>query len=460
MQNQGFLDLFKTIASEYFDSIPAHLQASFVLKLYGIGSAPLSLKELEPELGFCRETARTRKKMYLSYLYCFLNGEKTPPTDITLNQKTVKLFQGIIKKIAEQPFYIYDDLIAFIGSEFGETLDESKLRVLQLFFDTIGIDIFCIIRANKPSLKLASTQNQNRKKLRLNITTVLQILRKSTIPISEKGVIAQVKIKINHANEAIIKQTLRVFPEITNEKLDNNTIYQIVHSKKSRISNLAYQLLLNEDRVMHYDEIMAKLIELNPSASKPNFIETKKLYLANDKRFKPIYRTGYWSLTEWNISTDTLRTIIETMLREQNKPTTGEKLLSLVFEIRPYAKINSIKTEVAKYCVAVGKTDREFKKNIFILPQWQSRYPELVALPKKTNIVRNEKHFYVDAREKLIAFMKNYGNPKPTVSEITTNFCLQHPDIKKSALYYLFKDKKYFTRSLNANNKLIIQLKK
>jgi hypothetical protein len=57
-----------------------------------------------------------------------------------------------------------------------------------------------------------------------------------------------------------------------------------------------------------------------------------------DKRFKPIAKSGFWALSEWNVETRTVAEIAHEILARSRKPMTEAKLYSLIVAKRPVGK--------------------------------------------------------------------------------------------------------------------------
>ena len=114
-----------------------------------------------------------------------------------------------------------------------------------------------------------------------------------------------------------------------------------------RVSQLADQLerILQERRLpMHIRELTAGVGKSKLKSGGLRTVKNTSVSLSYHERFKPLGRTGYWILSEWNgYETGTVADVAAEILQESNRPMTEAELYPLI-AVRRSVRRESIRT--------------------------------------------------------------------------------------------------------------------
>ena len=95
----------------------------------------------------------------------------------------------------------------------------------------------------------------------------------------------------------------------------------------------AYEILKENGSRMHSSQIL-RIFKLEH----PDFLESDRLLacrLLRDKRFRPISKSGYWVLSEWNQETGTIRESLLKLLEKADRPMHIDEILQEIRRARP-----------------------------------------------------------------------------------------------------------------------------
>jgi hypothetical protein len=95
----------------------------------------------------------------------------------------------------------------------------------------------------------------------------------------------------------------------------------------------AYEILKENGSRMHSSQII-RIFKLEH----PDFLESDRLLsyrLLRDKRFRPISKSGYWVLSEWNQETGTIRESLLKLLEKADRPMHIDEILQEMRRARP-----------------------------------------------------------------------------------------------------------------------------
>jgi len=184
-------------------------------------------------------------------------------------------------------------------------------------------------------------------------------------------VISLNKAKDHRLNKDFIRMLLKLCVEI--EKVgDEEDIYQVKFECLPSAAERAFRVLQEKGDPLHFSEI-AKIInhaELNlgKDLGKGKRITVTNLrnQLVADSRFKPIGRSGIWSLSDWdNIATKTITHIMEDSFHEGGKPLSVKEVYQYVIARRPDASFKSVSVYLSNTDVFV-----RVDKNQYALVVW------------------------------------------------------------------------------------------
>jgi hypothetical protein len=180
-------------------------------------------------------------------------------------------------------------------------------------------------------------------------------------------VISLNKAKGHRLDKDFIRMLLKLCVEI--EKVGNEEdTYQVKFECLPSAAERAFRVLQENGNPLHFSEI-AKIInhaELNLGKGKRITVTNLKNQLIADSRFKPIGRSGIWSLSDWeNVATKTITQIMEDSFHEGGKPLSVKEVYQYVIARRPDASFKSVS-------VYLGNTDVFVRvdKNQYALVVW------------------------------------------------------------------------------------------
>ena len=180
-------------------------------------------------------------------------------------------------------------------------------------------------------------------------------------------VIAINKTKGHRLDKNFIRMLLKLCVEIEKVESEEDT-YQIKFECLPSAAEKAFRVLQERDSPLHFSEI-AKIInhaELNLGKGKRITVTNLKNQLIADSRFKPIGRSGIWSLSDWdNVATKTITQIMEDSFHESSKPLSVKEVYQYVIARRPDASFKSVS-------VYLSNTDFFLRvdKNQYALVAW------------------------------------------------------------------------------------------
>jgi hypothetical protein len=175
------------------------------------------------------------------------------------------------------------------------------------------------------------------------------------------------KTKGHRLDKDFIRMLLQLCVEI--EKVENEEdTYQVKFEYLPSAAEKAFRVLQEKGSPLHFSEI-AKIInhaELNLGKGKRITVTNLKNQLITDNRFKPIGRSGIWSLADWeNVATKPITQIMEDSFHESGKPLSAKEVYQYVIAKRPDASFRSVSVYLSNTDVFV-----RVDKNQYALVVW------------------------------------------------------------------------------------------
>jgi Fe2+ or Zn2+ uptake regulation protein len=202
------------------------------------------------------------------------------------------------------------------------------------------------------------------------------------------------KIKGHRLDKEFIRMLLKLCVEI--EKVaDEEETYQVKFECLPSAAEKAFRILQEKGEPLHFSEI-AKVInhvELNLGKGKKITVTGLKNQLTADSRFKPIGRSGIWSLANWeNVATKPITQIMEDSFHESGKPLSAKEVYQYVITKRPDASFKSVSIYLSNTDVFV-----RVDKNQYALTVWG-----LKTLNKSIRVTSDEASGLINAALKEI----------------------------------------------------------
>jgi Sigma-70, region 4 len=170
------------------------------------------------------------------------------------------------------------------------------------------------------------------------------------------------KTKGYRLDKEFIRMLLKLCVEI--ESLENEEdIYQVKFECLPSAAERAFRVLQERGEPLHFSEI-AKVInfaELSLGKGKRITVTNLKNQLIADNRFKPIGRSGIWSLSAWNnITTKTITQIMEDSFHEGGKPLSVNDVYQYVITRRPDASLKSVSVYLSNIDIFVRVDKKQY----------------------------------------------------------------------------------------------------
>ena len=231
-------------------------------------------------------------------------------------------------------------------------------------------------------------------------------------------VAAKKKAKMKISNEDL-EIALLAIADI--EVVDNGL--QLRFNKLKTIDK-AYRVLRDNNRPMHFSEIVKNINLLNKESKQANELNVKNQFVT-DPRFRPIGKSGKWGLSTFDDHRNlTIVEAIEKIFHESGKPLHIKEIISAVSRIRPDTLGNSIET----YLNSEKSLFIRIERGVFALKIWRM----------KSNIKTREIHpvpndvFYSHLKSIL---MKKNPIPLPEV----LSYMMKDVKLNRNTIYQKIK---------------------
>jgi hypothetical protein len=448
----SFLELFKNVVIEYLNLLEKKHLRDIILLGYGINSKKYTREDIGCLHGYSTERIRQLQTEILAELELLMNGNKIEEPKVIVKNEIVKVSKNVTSRLFQDPVHSLHSIKECLKNEFQEPFTDEKNSLLLLYLDIIQIVPCGNVETIFTDAELfVSNKSIKAQFLKISLT-IKEVLKETVLPMTEIDVIIQVRKKFKKADGQLIKYALNLLPEIESFESSEEFYFQLQFDKLGNARHYAYRVLSETGKVMYIDEIVSEINTRLTNSSSHRIYDRHSLALASDKRFIALQKTGYWGLKGWDENTDTLEDLIRKTLFKLNKPSSSDEIIYQIHEIRPQAKYNSLMALIGKNCLAV-------EGELFILPEWKSRYSSLIFQPKRNRINTKEPIHHQETREKIVQLLKIKAERKLRANEIISKLKSSTPTIKRQLVYKIFEDEKYFIKSTDAFGKLIIELK-
>ena len=446
------LGIFKTIIKDYHQESKIDQDTPDVLAMYyGIEEEKKNFDQIAFIFKSSPHNYRRLYKKKLAAIGSLLNGQKIGSKFIFIRREAQILLTEPVRYITEKPFHIYDEIKNYFVTRLLETFDEEKENLLELFLHAMN---YRIIKPTKTSsFKETIVIKRNKHGMEFNAIKGELYAYIKSVPgeISQDEILNNFCKKKKIANSDLIISILSLLPMIEAYEVSGKLWYRKKLTLKSRNKNILYNILAERGEKMHRDEIINEL-KLRLGKSKKNLNNYLTQLLSHDKQFNHVGRTNYWILGEWNVNTDSQKELIRKALLTIKKPATTTEIVNEIHKIRPEVKHRSISTVLTTNYIPI-------KESTYILPEWKHRYPDLIIKPKKEISDPGDWPSAIAIREKIVDLLKRSENRKLRSSEIGKIIRSENPALVIQKICKILSSKKYFKRSYDSNNKLIIELK-
>lgn len=445
LKDQSLLEIFKAIVVDYAGLNLKNHYGQILLMNYGINSERFSRKQISLKYSFTRERIRQIIQMGFEDIRALLNGQKLSKLNIILRTDILESFKEIIDESCEQSFRSREEIVKYFSTKIGDKTHPENERLIYLFSSIFYKTIFWNSEARQKAKQMLSLEKiilDEAKELNPIIT---KILRQSSLPLTENEIFEKTIIATTGFSSADIRIVLQHMPAVTTIQSGDQQMYQIIKSKKRQCRDMIYEILKKNREVMSMKKILEELIK-TPVYEPGAVYSSTSLYLAQDKRFQPLQKSGWWSLAEWNIHPERLVDIVKRIIVQKDRPVTGGEIISEVLKIRPQTNLYSIKTLVDFLCVTAYDTSlkNKFKTILYYLPEWKSRYPKLYFRSQKKLEIDYSQQFEDFLIKRITEILKNNNNNPLSGKEIKKAIISEYPGATKYMFKKIFSDEKHF----------------
>lgn len=239
----------------------------------------------------------------------------------------------------------------------------------------INYKIFRNDKKSRVNHTLVIRNNKNAPSLVTIAGEIYSCIINNTDKISEIDIFKHLHTAKYNISYNFTAELLQFISNIEMREIEGTKFYQKKNSNKTNANLIAYTVLSERGEKMYWKEL-EKEVKLRMYNVLENKSKGYKFTLKSNDHLKPIGRTGYWVLTEWNLNTDSQRELIRKIFLKFNRPATCKEIKNEVQHIRPEITEKSVQTILALYFIAISHAT-------YILPEWKKRYPYLVFKQKK-----------------------------------------------------------------------------
>lgn len=200
----------------------------------------------------------------------------------------------------------------------------------RLLLEILGFRIDSRVK-NRASIQLL--RNERSMALRSSGTEVERILT-FVYPngLALKAIVAELRKKFgqNAPGQTECADLMRTLPKV---ELGPKKIYRIKLQHLKHKNDRCARVLGDEGRILHYREIFSRAAVSTKTAG-----GLRVNIMANDSRFVPVSRSGYWGLAEWKIETGSIADAAAKVMSTRKGALSEMKIFDLIRSRRPCAK--------------------------------------------------------------------------------------------------------------------------
>lgn len=390
----NFIPIIYPLVESYCTAFGYHRNLEIIKKRYGFdGNGVFTLQDLGSYYGIQRERIRQLQSIAEEKIKETFLGEE-PRVNVP-NELTSGIFDFITKLRELGPIFTEDDLLEIIQQKYQYKPTDNDFMAIQFLLKLLDFSILLNTQlgSNIPMTKIWKTDpgfdEAHFIDVRKRVNNVLLI---SVKPLNFFELMVLVnKGRKNETQQSTVQLALNSMNHL--EIIDKNS-YQASFNVLGSLADKAYRVLYEEQKPLKigqlHREINHRLALIQSNGDIP--IRSISQQLTNDKRFKPIGKSG-WALKEWdNISTTTISDAIQEFLYIKNDEATVSEISEYVIEKRPDTTKNTISS-------ILSQNDRFAKvsENAYTLSEWKKKpsYKKRVVISRKQNTIRESVHHAV-----------------------------------------------------------------
>ena len=320
-----------------------------IKRRFGLNNGSVySLEEIGIYYDITRERVRQVEFKIISRLSELLMYGYNESNKFKIQESIVQEYKQIKDDLIALDYILTEEEItSFFQSRYGIEKISESFSSLNFLMELLG---YCSMSAKNNSYR-GSSKSAWCLKEHFNKTHIKKVFSyfNSLLDKPEKFkffdiVIAINKTKGHRLDKDFIRMLLKLCVEIEKVESEEDT-YQIKFECLPSAAEKAFRVLQERGSPLHFSEI-AKIInhaELNLGKGKRITVTNLKNQLIVDSRFKPIGRSGIWSLSDWdNVATKTITQIMEDSFHESGKSLFVKEVYQYVIARRPDASLKSV----------------------------------------------------------------------------------------------------------------------
>ncbi len=328
-----------------------------------------SLEEIGIYYNITRERVRQIESKIISKLSDLMYGS-SENKKFKPQENFVQEYKQVKGRLLELDYILTEeDIKKNFQERYGIGEDSKLFSSINFLMELLGYCPISKINGYRGSTRLAWCLKERFNKI--HIEKVFSYLN-SLLNNPEKFKFFDIVISINKTKDHrldkdLIKMLMNLCIEI--EKIGKEEdIYQVKFECLPSAAERAFRTLQEKGYPLHFTEI-AKIInqaELNLGKGKRITVNNLKNQLITDSRFKPIGKSGIWSLSDWhNVATKTITQIMEDSFHDCGKPLSAKEVYQYVIARRPDASFKSVSVYLSNTDVFV-----RVDKNQYALVVW------------------------------------------------------------------------------------------
>lgn len=449
---KNFLENISIIVSTYCSFLKKPEYQKIIEKSYGISENRKSeYGDLAALFNYSSERVRQLKLKYIDEIQTFFGKGVDESKKIRIDDNILKRFNELKEEFGNKGCFVFDDFKKYIKDAFNLKKIDHYDNQIYLLLDILNFSLYGKLETNFTNANLVSTNNKNKKTFIKIGVLAIEFLKQKCIKVTDEKILVYIKKNIGNFENQLIINFLKSLPEIESFKHDDENLFQIQFQLLSKASDKAFRVLNERGEEMHISEIVDEINKIQ-AINKEKIFNRDSLALSRDKRFKPFGKTGYWTKSNDDKSTDKIENLILRALYRLDKPSSLIEILNEVKKERKNVNKNSIHILLSRICF---KTNG----NNYILKKWKLRYPKIDLKKKRKSINKIKSRSYrIKQIEDIIEFLKKKENGQAKASLIIKKLRIKSDKYTRQSFYKIFENENYF-KKLKFEKNLIIRLK-
>ncbi len=419
-----------------------------ISKYYGLSGRALNKEEIALLTGKTKERVRQQLKTFANSLSNIINDKDTEFKVKSQIQNKFSTFKNTIESIR---ILSKEKLNDILSNSFGINTAKSKEEYLNILFDTIGTRERTPIAHHLKSNTFIFTDATVSIEEFFEICYLVYIsLEKNVVPTELDDIIIDVKRNNSKFPKELIELACKNILEIEQVKDENLIKYQLRFENLSSAKDMAYRILSQKGEFIKLAELIKNINHILYKAKSTKKVTSSiATQLANDSKFVSQGKTGYWGLTEWQGSNETLFDLVNNTLIHFNKPLSKKEIFSHIIKDRPKVPVRSLDT------IMYDKTRYlKLKDGTFILNDWRDLYKTQVVKTERRNNYSKSNPIKEQIKDQAIQLMRQNGGDNLYLNSIvkTLHNKFGYP---KASVYGIINTNDEFIKTEEGSKKIV-----